>query len=95
MSRIKTAIIFDHIDNQIFIVSEDKQNFADIYKDIESDLTLKSDHNWRWIHTESAIEFDGKDDHITIKDNDDVPTGASSFTDTHTKRWMHRKIANQ
>ena len=39
MSRIKTAIIFDHIDNQIFIVSEDKQNFADIYKDIESDLS--------------------------------------------------------
>ncbi len=39
VSRIKTAIIFDHIDNQIFIVSEDKQNFADIYKDIESDLS--------------------------------------------------------
>ena len=38
VSRIKTAIIFDHIDNQIFIVSEDKQNFADICKDIESDL---------------------------------------------------------
>ena len=38
-SRVKTAIIFDHIDNQIFIVSEDKQNFADIYKDIESDLS--------------------------------------------------------
>ena len=49
-------------------------------EDIESDLTIEDHHNWRWVHTESAIEFDGEDDHITIEDNSDIPTGASSFT---------------
>ena len=34
-SRIKTAIIFDHIDNEVFIVSEDTEKFNSICKDIE------------------------------------------------------------
>ncbi|MEC8265811.1 MAG: aminodeoxychorismate synthase component I [Pseudomonadota bacterium] len=38
VSRVKTAIIFDHIDSEIFIVSEDKRNFNDICKSIEKDF---------------------------------------------------------
>ena len=38
VSRVKTAIIFDHIDSEIFIVSEDKRNFNDICKSIEEDF---------------------------------------------------------
>ena len=37
-SRIKTAIIFDHIDNEVFIVSEDTEKFNSICKDIEGDF---------------------------------------------------------
>ena len=30
VSRVKTAIIFDHVDNEVFIISEDTRNFKDI-----------------------------------------------------------------
>ena len=43
-SRIKTSIILDHIDNEIFITSDDEKNFLDDCKNIETDLlkTFKS-----------------------------------------------------
>ena len=37
-SRVKTAIIYDHIDDQIFLVSEDKEKFKKICEDVESDF---------------------------------------------------------
>ena len=38
-SRVKTAIIFDHVDNEIFLVSEDKEKFENICKDVEGDFS--------------------------------------------------------
>ena len=37
-SRVKTAIIYDHIDDQIFLVSEDKEKFKKICEDVETDF---------------------------------------------------------
>ncbi len=37
-SRVKTAIIYDHIDDQIFLVSEDKEKFKKICEDVERDF---------------------------------------------------------
>ena len=37
-SRVKTALIFDHVDNEIFLVSEDTEKFKTICKDIETDF---------------------------------------------------------
>ena len=37
-SRVKTAIIYDHIDDQIFLVSEDKEKFKKICEDVECDF---------------------------------------------------------
>ena len=37
-SRVKTAIIYDHIDDQIFLVSEDKEKFKKICEDVEPDF---------------------------------------------------------
>ena len=37
-SRVKTAIIYDHIDDQIFLVSEDKEKFKKICEDVEHDF---------------------------------------------------------
>jgi len=38
-SRINTAIIFDHIDNEIFITSDDKSSFFNDILDIEKDFS--------------------------------------------------------
>ena len=37
-SRVRTAIIYDHIDDQIFLVSEDKEKFKKISEDVETDF---------------------------------------------------------
>lgn len=37
-SRVKTAIIYDHIDDEIFLVSEDKEKFKKICEDVETDF---------------------------------------------------------
>ena len=37
-SRVKTAIIYDHIDDEIFLVSEDKEKFKKICEDVEHDF---------------------------------------------------------
>ena len=37
-SRVKTAIIYDHIDDEIFLVSEDKEKFKKICEDVECDF---------------------------------------------------------
>jgi len=39
-SRVKTAIIYDHIDDEIFLVSEDKEKFKKICEDVERDFNL-------------------------------------------------------
>ena len=39
-SRVKTAIIYDHIDDEIFLVSEDKEKFKKICEDVERDFHL-------------------------------------------------------
>ena len=38
-SRVNTAIIYDHVDNEIFITSDDKESFYEFIKDIENDLS--------------------------------------------------------
>ena len=38
-SRVNTAIIYDHVDNEIFITSDDKESFYELMKDIENDLS--------------------------------------------------------
>ena len=37
-SRVSSALIYDHIDNEIFIVSDDISKFSTITSEIESDL---------------------------------------------------------
>ena len=44
-SRVNTAIIFDHIDNEILITSDDKDSFFDDILDIEEDFTKILDEN--------------------------------------------------
>ncbi|MAJ56547.1 MAG: aminodeoxychorismate synthase, component I [Candidatus Pelagibacter sp.] len=38
-SRVNTAIIFDHVDNEVLITSDDKDSFYNDIKDIEKDLS--------------------------------------------------------
>ena len=38
-SRVSTAIVFDHIDNEIFVVSDDEERFSSNLSEIESDFS--------------------------------------------------------
>ena len=38
-SRVKTSIIYDHIDNEIIITSDDQKNFEKDLKEIEKDFS--------------------------------------------------------
>ena len=38
-SRVSTAIIYDHVDNEIFITSDNKESSYEFIKDIENDLS--------------------------------------------------------
>ncbi len=44
-SRVNTAIIFDHVDNDILITSDDKDSFYDDISDIEKDFSKILDEN--------------------------------------------------
>ena len=56
-SRIKTSIIFDHIDNEIFVVSEEMDDFSNICLDIENDFQKITEVNSQ---INGTIEFKNK-----------------------------------
>ena len=91
VSRVKTAIIFDHVDNEVFIISEDTRNFKDICENIENDFDKAFEINKDFFGSIEFLKKGSDEEHqIQVKKCIDYIFQGEIFQANLSRLWNYK-----